>query len=187
MIRAICACLFLAFLCLCIGCNQQNQAPAAAQVETKNDLKQDTFPEFLVGTWVGKIAYQNKWQFTFDRNGRLSSLRNFMDTYIDVSEGGSYEEPNEEVSAACMLGPVSVDYNPDGRILTVKVKTDYFMIRIQGEMAEGSSDDMITGTISEDGKTWTGQWQSRSWLVGMPEPDVNDFSVQDVEFNKKED
>lgn len=187
----------LSFLSFYAGCEQQKKSGIT---EKKAELKSkpynlspipydgNSFPSFLVGRW--KAADQNhfKWGFQFDKNGRITALRNFLNMYMTVKEGGAFEtgvDPN--VESACTLGSTDVNYDPNGRILSVKVVTDYFMMHIYEDILEGSSIDTITGSVSADGNFWNAQWTNVSRMLSGPPYDFNNPSVYDVNFYKAED
>jgi hypothetical protein len=185
MVRIIAVFLFSGFLCISSGCNRQNKTSPPPQTESKASLEQGSFPAFLVGTWKAEDSNQYNWEFTFEKDGTISSLRNFMDIYIKVSEGGTYEQAADaNVDSASTLGPVEVGFDPNSRILTVKVMTDYFMLHIYDEIAEGNSIDTIFGPVSEDGKTWTTEWRGVSRLFDGSPMDFNNPSISSVVFHK---
>jgi hypothetical protein len=188
-------CFFVAFLCILAGCLPRGDRVATGEqgktgiAEKKVDLQsksgENSFPDFLVGRWKAADQSQYKWGFKFEKDGTISVMRNFLDMYIIVSEGGIYEpttDPNKD--SACTLGPVDVNYDPNGRILTVKVVTDYFMLRANGEVLEGSSIDKIFGPVSKDGLTWNAEWQSVSRMLDGPPLDFNNPSIYPVVFYK---
>jgi len=171
-------CFFILFLCFYFGCEPQKQNTVPAQVESQAEPAKTSFPAFLVGTWKPRDPDQCRWEFTFEKDGTISSMRNFMGTYFKVSEGGAVEHNSDaNAEAACTLGPIEVNYVPNSRILAVKVVTDYFMLHIYDVMMEGNNVDRIFGPVSGDGKIWTAEWRSFSRLIDDPPMDFNNPSI----------
>lgn len=143
------------------------------------------FPEFLVGKWKAADANLYKWGFAFEKDGTVSAMRNFLDMYIEVAEGGAYEQaPDANVDKASTLGPVEAGFDPNGQILTVKVVTTYFMLHAYDQTIEGNSVDTFAGPVSQDGLIWNAEWRSLSQLVNGSPIDLNDPSVNSVIFYK---
>jgi len=193
----IIACFFVAFLCIFAGClprgdrvatgEQGKTGIAGKKVDLHPQSNKNSFPDFLVGGWKAADQNQYKWGFAFEKDGTISAMRNFQGMYIKVSEGGTYEKaPDANVDAACTLGSVNANYDPNGRILTVKVVTDYFMLHVYDQILEGNSVDTLTGPVSQDGSTWTAEWWSLALLNGGPPVDANDLSTSPVIFYKVE-
>ena len=186
MTRIIFVFLFSGLLCINSGCNRQSEISLPQQPESKTSLKQAPFPDFLVGIWkCGTDPNQYTWGFKFEKDGTISAMRNFLNLRIEVSEGSVYEQAADaNVGWASTLGPVEVNYDPNGRILMVKVVTDYFMFRIYAQMLEGNSVDTFTGPVSQDGLTWTAEWRSVSRMLDGPPLDFNNPSIYPVVFYK---
>jgi|GEM_PF-5299637 len=183
----------ITFVLLCIGflgfvsgCNQQNQTSLPQQAKSEKILKQTPFPQFLVGTWKSADPEKSLWEFTFEADGRISLMQNFLGVYMSSSDGQTYEQiakADTEVEIACALGPVQVNYDQNTRRLSVKVVTDYYMLYVVGQMIEASSVDTISGTISQDGSTWEAEWQSISGMHGAP-LDFNSPTILHITLNK---
>lgn len=177
--------LLSSLLCVSFGCNRQEQTSLPQETESETNLRQGSFPAFLVGRWKAADQNQYKWGFAFEKDGTVSGMRNFMNMYIDVPEGGTYERSvDANVGSACTLGPVEASFDPNSRILTVRVVTDYFMLHIYDEMLEGSSVDTITGPVSQDGLTWNAEWRNVSWMLDGPPADFNNPTIESVIFYK---
>ena len=187
MARIIFVFLCIGFLGFVSGCNRQNQISSPPQAKPNKIIKQSSFPPFLVGTWESDESMKSLWEFTFEADGKISSMQNFLGILINVSEGQAYKQvtkDNVKVDEACVLGPVEVNYNQNTRQLSVKVVTDYYLLHIFDQTIEGKSIDTITGSISQDGLTWNAEWQSVSGMVNGPPPDFNNPSIVPVQFNK---
>ncbi|MHB9071132.1 MAG: hypothetical protein ACYC54_12285 [Sedimentisphaerales bacterium] len=165
------------------GCQESAKKEKAVETTVNAD---SNFPTFLVGTWEVNSPGMNIWKFTFDVDGNVVSLRNFMNTDIVVSEGGAFEkgtDPNE-VYAITVLGPIDVNYISKERILTVKVVTDSFIVHVHNGMLEGNSVDIIKGSISADGNIWDANWLSLVQMEGVDEVDPNDVELFKLTFRK---
>jgi hypothetical protein len=181
------SCFFIVFLCLYTGCGEQKKS-GIRKLESRSKSGKNSFPAFLVGTWKAKDSERYKWEFTFEKDGTISSMRNFMGIYIKVSEGVGYNDQTFDigidVDEVCTLGPVEVNYDPNGSILAVKVVTDYFMLHFGDQIIEGSNIDTIAGPVSQDGLTWNAEWQSVSRMLNGPPMDFNNPSINPVIFYK---
>jgi hypothetical protein len=163
------------------GCNQQNHI----STKQKSNIKQQ-FPSYLVGMWKGEDKDTSLWEFTFEQDGKISKLTNFLGLQVNVSEGQADRKiPELNIDQACTLGPVEVNYEPDSRTLSVKVVTDYYMFYVAEQMIEGSSVDTFTGPISEDGSTWDAEWRSFSGTSNGPPIDFNNPVIVKVAFYKE--
>ncbi len=81
-------------------------------------------------------------------------------------------------------GQWSVQYSPDTRELMVMIVVEHFYQDMGKYAIEGNTTDILTGPVSEDGKTWQADWFSSGKLVAyIPEP--NEFyNVSEPEFRK---
>ncbi|MGA2916139.1 MAG: hypothetical protein ABSE89_08960 [Sedimentisphaerales bacterium] len=197
MNRIVFICFYAVFLCIYTGCvprgdrvatgdSQKKGSIAEKKVELQSKSGDNSFSAFLAGKWKAKDSDDCKWEFTFEKDGTISAMRNFMGTYVRVSQGIGYEHyaSDANVEAACVLGPVDVLFDPQSRVLTVKVVTDYFMFHIYSGMVEGSSVDKFSGTVSQDGSTWNAEWQDFSRMLDGPPMDFNNPLINQVVFYK---
>jgi hypothetical protein len=110
----------------------------------------------------------------------------FITVPINVKEGGVLEGFREGAFAIDALGPCGASYDAAGRELKVEVVIDYFSIEIAADILEGSADDKIVGTISDDGKVWNAKWWSYGQLEGADEYDPNEVEPVSLTFYKEE-
>jgi len=164
----------------------------------KEKFVKGPLPDFVVGVWKegrpdvnlpanicvgGRVC----WDFTFEPDGSISQMRHILVTVpINVKEGGVLEDLKEGAFAINALGPCGASYNPAGRELKVRVVIDYFRIELPIGVLEGGSDDVIVGTISDDGKVWNAKWWNYSQLEGADEYDPNEVEPIPVTLYKEE-
>ncbi|HEG43267.1 hypothetical protein LCGC14_2935470 [marine sediment metagenome] len=126
------------------------------------------FPAFLVGTWK---AYKLPWEIVFEEDGTISSAVINMGRQriipgqiktIPLREGGEgVYEPGQWL----------VRYVPDTRELMVDIVIDHMRMEKSGQIIEGKAADTFIGTISEDGRSWTADWDTfYDYTAYTPEP-----------------
>lgn len=149
----------------CTGCQQQQKDQTKDQ-KSQNNLDDNEFPEYLVGTWIPVDNNEVRWIFTFEEDGTISKFRHFMGMDFIVEQGG-FEEPWKNNGRAIYdLGPCEAQYDYKTRQLEVVIVVERFQIIFPGDSMEGSFNDYITGDISEDGLTWNAQWAYRTEVLG---------------------
>jgi hypothetical protein len=112
------------------------------------------FPAFLVGRWT----QGDGWEFNFEPNGILSSIRHTL--------GGVEMKPyyiasvpvlgNKE--AAFKPGGWFVNYTPSTRVLTVQITVEDFNFPMGEGSLTGNCVDIFTGPVSKDGTVWQVTW-----------------------------
>jgi len=164
----------------------------------KKDFVKGPLPDFIVGVWKeGRpdvnlpanlcVGGRPCWEFTFEPDGSIPQMRHsFITVPINVKEGGVLEGFREGAFAIDALGPCGASYDAAGRELIVEVVIDYFSIEIAADILEGSADDKIVGTISDDGKVWNAKWWSYGQLEGADEYDPNEVEPVSLTFYKEE-
>jgi hypothetical protein len=140
----------------CSGTAKTNNHLVSGQ---DNDSK---FPAFLVGTWQAEDIKNNiKWQFTFDPNGSIVTMKHyFISTPITVADGGTYEQLKDTSSGTYVLGPQEVIYDHSKRQLKVIITIDYFYLNLPIGIIEGTMLDRLEGLVLPDGKKWEADWYS---------------------------
>ena len=146
------------------------------------------FPDLLVGKW----AQGDGWELNFEPNGVLSHIRHVF---------GKVEMKPYYVAHIPVLGNKEalfkpggwfVNYTPSSRLLTVKITIEDFNFPIGEDSLTGSSVDILTGPVSEDGTIWQVTWTSFPDYVGhtkelpnykLPVLDPNG-DVREVVFEK---
>jgi hypothetical protein len=168
------------------GCGQESRKAASipSQLRWEEKTQSDTFPEFLVGVWK---ADEFSWAFKFEADGTIPRLEHVFAGKMDVEDEGIYMEgPDEGTFAVFVIGPCEAKYDPNSRQLSVKIVLDRFHMRLPGGDLEGWEEDYFEGPVSEDGKTWTVDWRSYSWLedASPPDPDLIEANPEKLVFTK---
>lgn len=117
------------------------------------------FPRSLAGAWEANKDNMNYWRIVFKPDGTISSV---------VVPLGEYEvRPNRTTKTKGPDGePGFIDagdfdayYNPKSRELTADIKLKRFYLDLGAHgVINGSWEFLITGEVSEDGKTWAADW-----------------------------
>jgi hypothetical protein len=165
VVLAGCAILLLVF----VGCRHTN-----THVDRVID-DNERFPGFLVGVWE---VHEPDWGFMFEPDGSISKMVHFIAGEVNLKEGGTYVEgPDPGTYALFIMGPCEAEYEASTRELRVKIILDYYkMVLPEGEL-EGKSHDYFRGPVSKDGKTWTVEWRSYTWLEGGAPPPTEEIDV----------
>ena len=158
--------LLVLFVCLfsilnLAGCQEEKKQEEGNQQESKyimtpGELEvviigDGKFPEELAGNWKGN---KEGWAFTFEKDGRVSKAI--------IAMGKRKIIPGEITTVPAILGGTAtfvpgdwlVTYDPDNRELAVKVVMNYINIELGEQTFRGKSEDIIIGTVSEDGSVW---------------------------------
>jgi len=127
------------------------------------------FPQSLAGAWEANKDNLNYWRIVFKPDGTISSA---------VIALGEYEvKPNQTTKTKGPDGePGFIDagdfdafYNPKSRELTadIKLKQLYLDLGVSHGVIKGSWEFFITGEVSEDGKTWAGDWFNSTDIAAL--------------------
>ncbi len=162
------------------GCSKQPSNPFPAKSIT------DPFPEFLVGTWQGRDIDEGDWQLTFAPDGTLISMVHILGIEINVVDGMAYNEGTEGANETYILGPCTVIYDAKTHQLNVSITLEHFEIHLPIGDIEGYSRDVLTGTITKDGKYWRAQWWSYIHIKDGRTFDDSEVLPSDVYFHKVE-
>lgn len=112
------------------------------------------FPDFLVGKWW----QGDGWEFNFEPNGILSSIRHTL---------GSVEMKPYYVARTPVLGNKEavfkpggwfVNYTPSTRVLMVQITVEDFNFPMGEDSLTGNCVDIFTGPVSKDGTIWQTTW-----------------------------
>ena len=111
----------------------------------------------LAGTWQSD---KYGWEFVFEPDGTISSAV--------VPLGNVRVEPGKITKVPMKLdgegtykpGEWVVVYSPPQRMLTVTITLDRIHLELGKGLLKGSSRDVFTGQLSEDGETWFAEWTS---------------------------
>jgi hypothetical protein len=160
-----------AILVFCFaGCNNGNVV----------SVHKDKFPSFLAGEWKSD---DDKWAFTFEPDGSISTFRHFFISIpIKVEEGGAYEELKENSYGIYVLGPCFAEYNSQKRILNVEINIAHFEVVLPIGTGEGSMKDTFRGIVSEDGMLWNAEWINYAEFVDAEKPDPNSITPEPLVF-----
>lgn len=142
------------------------------------------FPEFLVGKWEGD---KDGWAFIFEPGGTIFVARISMGR-TEVMPGKVTTVPTITGGRAIYVpGDWSVIYSPADRELTIDIVMNYIRIDMGAQVFQGKTRDIISGTVSEDGKTWHTTVSSFPEYEGFP-TDPNDLPfTREVNFTKVEE
>jgi hypothetical protein len=150
------------FVFSAVGCSGQTGDKTAASnrtVLTEKGIQVTIneggqFPAFLAGKW----AQGDGWEFNFEPNGVLSSIRHTL---------GSVEMKPYYVARTPVLGgkeavfkPGSwfVNYIPSMQVLTVQITVEDFNFPVGEGSLTGNCVDIFTGPVSKDGTIWQATW-----------------------------
>lgn len=138
--------ILLIFLSLIvIGC-QDNSVHSKGRVTPDKKV----FPEFLAGTWRGDRL---GWVLVIEPEGSISSAV--------VAFGQTWMEPNTKLDVEARegghgsyeSGDFTLEYDTQSREITISLELiDIYMYMVKAEL-RGSIEYLISGTVSEDGKT----------------------------------
>lgn len=147
MVLLVCAVLLLGL----DGCEDANK-DVEAVVEGGG-----RFPGFLVGRWK---ADEHDWEFVFEADGTVSSALVSIGRVRMTSGQTSTFATRGGGRGVFKPGDWSVAYEPSTRVLEVQIVLDHFYMEMDQDVVEGSSTDMFTGSVSQDGTEWTAAWYS---------------------------
>jgi len=124
------------------------------------------FPEELVGEWNSKE--DQGWKFIFESDGRISVAQ--------IAMGRTKIIPGEITTLPTLGGGEAkyipgnwlVTYDPGIRELTVDVVMNYIRVEMGEKALVGKAEDVIIGTVSEDGKEWNTIVHSFPEYEGFP-------------------
>jgi len=139
------------------------------------------FPHFLVGRWKSNKGF---WEFVFEPDGEISSAAIWLGG-VEMTPGKTSKFPTRYGGKGEFIpGPWFVQYSPDARELLVIIKVKHFYMDMGRYAAEGNSDDLLVGPISQDGKTWQADWYSSGqYIAHVPDPNrFYDVNPNEPEF-----
>ena len=182
--------LLLGFVLLLIsGCQGGASDKSGVDVFIEGDGK---FPEFLVGTWKSDAQTL---EIVFEPDGTISSAT--MPLGLDkLKPGETAEFDNGEGGSKGYFKAGrrwSVYYKPARRELSVELSLERYRVEMPGGgIIEGSSRDILSGRVSEDGKTWQAEWltfpeyyiTTDEYTNSQLPVDVNDNPVATLTFQK---
>ena len=87
MVLTVCV---VVFSVLC-GCQEGRRV-----LPPTSSSEDDTFPEFLVGTWRPN---ESRWVFTFEPDGSISTIKHFVGMEFEVAAGGLVEQWSNNIEA----------------------------------------------------------------------------------------
>lgn len=152
--------------------------PGELEVVISGDGK---FPEELVGNWKS-----DRWAFTFEKDGRISKAIISM-ARAKIIPGEITTVPSIGGTGTFIPGDWLVTYEPDSRELTVKVVMNYINIELGKDTFRGRNEDIIIGTVSEDGSVWETTINSFLDYEMFPVPPEESPFVEEATFLKTEE
>jgi hypothetical protein len=136
----------------------------------------EQFPQELVGKWKADRA---GWEFTFERDGSLSSAVIAMGQ-IELKPGRKNVVPMKLGKESVFEpGEWVVQYDSRTKELIVILDIQSFTVVMGENIVEGSSKDIIAGPVSEDG-VWTADWVSYPDYIART-PEHPEFRLTDPE------
>ncbi|MFA5422465.1 MAG: hypothetical protein WC374_01235 [Phycisphaerae bacterium] len=159
--------LALLVLLMAAGCRMEQPEQQASDIEfssyeeTKVVIKGgNAFPSYLAGTWIDQ---NRQWQFTFQPDGKISDIVHSMG-HVKLEPGKTTTFPMRiDGTNIYKPGQWIVVYDTVNQELTVQIALDYMYAEVGGGIIEGSSLDIFSGPVSDDGKVWQVNW------VGYPQ------------------
>lgn len=157
---------------------------AGCKKYAKENTDLSRFPDFLVGTWESD---DDRWAFTFEADGSISSMRHcFVTVPIDIQEGGAYEQGREGAHSTYVLGPCVANYDSAEHKLTVEINIDYFEVVLPVGTFEGNMRDYFEGEVFADELVYSAKWTNYAELVGAEKPDPNTLTAEKIVFRRIE-
>ncbi|MDD5327660.1 MAG: hypothetical protein PHY02_07595 [Phycisphaerae bacterium] len=144
----------LGFVLLVLGgCQEVSQNKSGTKVTIEDGSE---FPQFLAGAWEANKNKLNYWRIIFEGDGTISSAVNPIGM-ANIRANRKTEVPGPKGEHGFVYaGDFNVSYNPQSRELAVNIKIEQFCLYLfDGGMVKGSWEYLITGEVSDDGKTWT--------------------------------
>ena len=140
------------------------------------------FPKSMAGIWEGEIP-DILWDIKFEPSGSIMRIIHPVAGKVDVTQG-AVEDSNADNGTYYIfhLGPCESRYDPNGRMVRVKIVVDYYIIKIPTGELEGRMEDYFEGFASDDGSRWDTQWCSFRWLKGATPPNTKEIKAHPVPF-----
>ena len=177
--------LLVLFVCLVslinlAGCQESKYIMTPGKLEVVI-IGDGEFPEELAGNWKG-----DRWAFTFEKDGRISKAIISM-AKAEIIPGKITTVSSIGGTATFVPGDWLVTYDPDNRELTVKVVMNYINIELDKDAFRGKNEDIIIGTVSEDGSVWETTVNSFPDYERFPVPPEELPVIQEETFLKTEE
>jgi hypothetical protein len=155
---------------LMVGCHRPlDNRPESVSVTVEGD---EAFPGWIAGQWQ---ADRHGWQFVFEPGGRISSAVISLGR-VPVVPGRTTTRPTRGGGQGVFTpGPWTVHYDPQTKELAVKITMEHVRVQMDDNILEGSSTDLFTGPIADDG-IWEAQWTSFT-LYTARTPDQTSFDL----------
>jgi len=111
------------------------------------------FPEELAGTWV---CEEQGWTIELDKTGYIPFMIIPMGrTEMHPGRETTFEIPKYQGKAIYRPGLWTVTWSSGQRELGITTELEYFYHDVGNHAIEGSITDFLTGTVSDDGQTWS--------------------------------
>lgn len=125
------------------------------QTEKKPEEANNAAPQ-VAGIW--KTFEDHPWQLTLSEDGKVTDIVRFDGLHFVISEGFIEYKPAENIYAKYVFGPCMWNYDPASRRLDVILTIDDMVVQTDQQGFKCSFTDEFSGTLSEDGTTWTPTW-----------------------------
>jgi len=174
-------CALLLVLTSCREHSRYSMKPGSCEVIVEDGSE---FPEFLVGKWE---ADKEGWAFIFEPGGNIYVARIAMGR-TEIVPGKVKTWPTRGGGQAVYVpGDWQVIYLPASRELTVDIVMNYIRVEMGDQLFQGKTRDIITGTVSEDGKLWRAVVSSFPEYEGFPTGPEDVPFISEVNFTKVEE
>jgi len=169
------------------GCQESGRSGVEIVIEGDGQ-----FPKELAGRW--KADGKSGWEIAFEKDGSISSVVHTLGK-LKLEPGKKTIVPMKMKGESIIEpGPWYVSYSPENREMTVEIVLDYFKCDIGDGYIEGNRRDILTGLVSEDGKSWDVNLLFFMECTGHTEDGQKDLStnpeygqVGQFVFNKQSD
>ncbi|HIJ71953.1 MAG TPA: hypothetical protein HPP87_11415 [Planctomycetes bacterium] len=172
---------FLIVLSACQETGQYVKTPGNLEVVVEDGAE---FPEFLVGKWE---ADKDGWAFIFEPDGKIFVARISMGRTEIVPGKVKILPTHGGGQATYVPGDWSVIYSPAYRELTVDLVMNFVRVEMGDQALQGKERNIISGTVSEDGKLWRTVVSNFPEYEGFPNRPEDLPYLREVNFVKVEE
>lgn len=110
----------------------------------------------IAGIW--KTFEDRPWIITLAEDGKVTDIVRSDGLHFVIADGFIEYKPADNIYAKYVFGPCMWDYDPASRRLDVILSVDDMVVRTDQQELKCSFIDEFSGTLSEDGTTWTPTW-----------------------------
>jgi hypothetical protein len=138
------------------------------------------FPKSMAGIWEGENP-DAKWDIKLEPSGAIYRIVHAVAGKVDITQG-AVEGTNPDNGSYYIfhMGPCESRYDPNTKMVRVKIVVDYFIMKVPAGAIEGRMEDYFEGFVSEDGNRWDTQWYSFKWIKEATPPDIKEIKANPV-------